>query len=86
MSNLMKIYQSEDDVARKFKKMMAFVKPYQESFSALEKCGKPVIAAVHSACVGGGVDLITAADIRYCTSDSWFQVKEVDIGEAFFEV
>lgn len=44
------------------------------------QCPKPVIAAVHNACVGGGVDLICSADIRYCTSDAWFQVKEVDIG------
>lgn len=38
------------------------------------------MAAVHSACIGGGVDLICAADIRYCTDDAWFQVKEVDVG------
>jgi delta(3,5)-delta(2,4)-dienoyl-CoA isomerase len=82
MGQLMAIYQSEDDVARKFKKMYSFVKPYQDSFTSLEKCSKPVIAAVHNACIGGGVDLICAADIRYCTSDSWFQIKEVDIGLA----
>jgi len=40
-----------------------------------------VIAAVHNACIGGGLDLISAADIRYCTSDAVFQIKEVDIGE-----
>lgn len=40
------------------------------------------MAAVHSACVGAGVDLITSADMRYCTKDAWFQVKEVDIGMA----
>lgn len=41
---------------------------------------KPVIAAVHNACIGGGVNIICSADMRYCTSDAWFQVKEVDIG------
>jgi enoyl-CoA hydratase/carnithine racemase len=40
-----------------------------------------VISAIHNACIGGALDLITAADIRYCTSDAWFQVKEVDIGK-----
>lgn len=50
--------------------------------SSLEKCQKPVIVAVHSACVGAGVNLIAAADIRYCTDDAWFTVKEVDIGMA----
>lgn len=48
----------------------------------MELCLKPIIVGVHSACIGAGVDLITAADIRYCTDDAWFQVKEVDIGMA----
>ena len=39
------------------------------------QCLKPVIVAVHGACVGAGVDLICACDIRYCTEDAWFQVK-----------
>lgn len=41
-----------------------------------------MIAAIHGACIGGGVDMISAADIRYCSSDAWFQIKEVDIGMA----
>ncbi|KAJ9579715.1 hypothetical protein L9F63_004641, partial [Diploptera punctata] len=71
-----------DDVARKCKVLYNQVKKYQESITSIEKCCKPVISAVHSACVGGAVDLITAADIRVCTNDAWFQVKEVDIGMA----
>ncbi|XP_069602660.1 delta(3,5)-Delta(2,4)-dienoyl-CoA isomerase, mitochondrial-like isoform X1 [Ranitomeya imitator] len=55
---------------------------YQKSFSAIEKCTKPVIAAVHNGCLGVGVDLITACDIRYCSQDAYFQVKEVDMGVA----
>lgn len=43
---------------------------------------KPVIAAIHSACIGAAVSLITAADIRYCTKDAWFTVKEIDLGLA----
>lgn len=43
---------------------------------------KPVIASIHSACIGAGVSLITAADIRYCTEDAWFTVKEIDLGLA----
>lgn len=41
-----------------------------------------MIALVHGHCVGGGIDLISACDIRYCTKDAWFSVKEVDIGLA----
>ena len=48
------------------------------------QCPKPVIAAIHGACVGGGIDLITAADIRYCSEDAWFTVKEVDLGDFFY--
>ncbi|KAJ8414529.1 hypothetical protein AAFF_G00037310 [Aldrovandia affinis] len=71
-----------DDVARMSWNMRRIVTKYQETFSIIEKCPKPVVVAVHGACVGGGVDLITACDIRLCTQDAWFQVKEVDIGLA----
>ena len=40
-----------------------------------------MIACVHNACVGGGVDMVTAADIRYCTTDAWFCVKEVNLSD-----
>ena len=39
------------------------------------KCSKPVVAAIHNACVGGGVDMTSACDIRYCSQDTWFQIK-----------
>lgn len=71
-----------EDVARKAKIFRPFIRLYQDSMSSLEQCRKPVIAAVHSGCIGAGVDLITAADMRYCTKDAYFQVKEVDIGMA----
>lgn len=70
------------DIARKAKIFEESMVMYQNSITSLEKCSKPVIACTHSAVVGAGVDLITAADIRYCTKDSWFCVKEVDIGMA----
>ncbi|KAJ8952190.1 hypothetical protein NQ318_022640 [Aromia moschata] len=72
----------QEDVARKAKILYKFIVSYQNALSALERCRKPVLAAVHSACVGAGVDMVTAADMRYCTKDAWFQVKEVDIGMA----
>ncbi|XP_078103170.1 delta(3,5)-Delta(2,4)-dienoyl-CoA isomerase, mitochondrial [Sander vitreus] len=71
-----------DDTARISWNMRKIITKYQETFSVIEKCPKPVVVAVHGACVGGGVDLITACDIRLCTQDAWFQVKEVDIGLA----
>lgn len=71
-----------DDTARISWNLRRTISKYQETFSVIEKCPKPVIVAVHGACIGGGVDLITACDIRLCTQDAWFQVKEVDIGLA----
>ncbi|XP_036412190.1 delta(3,5)-Delta(2,4)-dienoyl-CoA isomerase, mitochondrial-like isoform X2 [Colossoma macropomum] len=71
-----------DDTARISWKLRQIIVSGQDTFSAIEKCPKPVVAAVHGACVGEGVDLITACDIRLCTQDAWFQVKELDIGLA----
>lgn len=70
------------EAARRGFRLQNLIASFQQSFSVLEECPKPVIAAIHSACVGGGVDMVTACDIRYCTQDAWFQVKEVDVGLA----
>jgi len=43
-----------------------------DSCTVLEECRKPVIAAVHGQCVGGGLDIICACDIRLCTEDASF--------------
>lgn len=71
-----------DDPARISWYLRDLIRRYQETFSVIEKCPKPVIAAIHGGCIGGGVDLVTACDIRYCAQDAFFQVKEVDIGLA----
>ncbi len=55
------------------------IRDWQRGFSTIEQCPKPVIAAVHGKCVGGGVDLITACDIRYCTADASFSIAETKI-------
>lgn len=52
----------------------------QDSITSLEECSIPIIAAIHGCCYGAGVDLITAADLRYSTASATFCVKEVDVG------
>ncbi|GLC36442.1 hypothetical protein PLESTB_000148400 [Pleodorina starrii] len=54
----------------------------QDAYSELERCRSPVVAAVHGRCIGGGVDLITACDLRICSDDATFCVKEVDLAIA----
>lgn len=57
-----------------------FITDLQDCITAIERCRKPVIAAIHGSCIGGGVDIVTACDMRYCTRDASFSVKEVDLG------
>ncbi|MGA6926659.1 MAG: crotonase/enoyl-CoA hydratase family protein [Desulfosarcina sp.] len=49
----------------------------QESNNAIERCRKPVIAAVHGHCIGGGVDLLCACDIRLAATDAVFSIREI---------
>lgn len=54
----------------------------QRVFSRLERCPQPVLALAHGACVGGAVDLLCCADVRWCAADAYFVVKEVELGLA----
>ncbi len=54
----------------------------QDTFTALEECRMPTIASIQGACVGGGIDMVAACDIRHCSSDAFFKIAEVDIGLA----
>lgn len=55
------------------------VRHLQDCIGAAEKCRKPVIAAVHGHCIGGGVDLTTACDFRLCTKVATFSIHETKI-------
>jgi enoyl-CoA hydratase len=55
------------------------VKKLQKTFTSIAGCPKPVIAAVHGHCLGAGIDLITACDIRYTSADAIFSVRETKI-------
>ena len=55
---------------------------WQRALSSLELCPLPCVAAVHGPCVGAGVDLVTAADVRLASSCATFCVKEVDLAIA----
>lgn len=52
----------------------------QNAFNAIERVRFPVIAAIHGACIGGGIDMITACDIRLASNDAFFSIEEINIG------
>lgn len=52
----------------------------QDAITAVADCPVPVVAAIHSYCLGAGVDLITACDIRLASDDAQFGVRETKIG------
>ncbi|MDA9240758.1 enoyl-CoA hydratase-related protein [bacterium] len=57
-----------------------FTTRFQQAISSLAKCPLPVIAVVHGYCLGAGVDLITACDVRISAADGQFGVRETRIG------
>ena len=59
---------------------MASVTRLQRSFTALEECRLPVIAAIQGGCIGGAVDLVTACDLRYATADAFLTIYEINVG------
>jgi delta(3,5)-delta(2,4)-dienoyl-CoA isomerase len=59
-----------------------FVRKVRPLILFMFQCPQPVIAAIHSACVGAGIDVASACDIRFCSSDAFFSIKEVDVGLA----
>ena len=65
---------------KRSEKLREFIFTLQQTINSIEKCSKPVLAAIHNGCLGGGVDIVTACDMRYCTEDAYFSVKEIDLG------
>ncbi|GFF24374.1 delta(3,5)-Delta(2,4)-dienoyl-CoA isomerase, mitochondrial [Aspergillus udagawae] len=74
--------QGNADTARRGAYIRRYIHRFQDCISAIERCEKPVIAAMHGHSLGFAIDLSTAADVRVCTKDVRFSVKEVDIGMA----
>lgn len=58
---------------------LALIRKMQWTMTSVADCSKPVIAAVHGYCLGGGIDLITAADIRLASADAIFSIRETKI-------
>lgn len=81
LSLLMSVSQTDITCeGRRREKVRKDVFRLQAPINAIENCSKPVLVAVHGGCIGAGVDLICACDMRYCTEDAYFTIKEIDMG------
>ena len=70
---------SDDGVSSAAAKAASFyrmVSRLQASITAVDRCAKPVIAAIHGGCIGGGVDLVSACDIRLAATGAFFSIRE----------
>jgi len=70
--------QGRSDAGRRTA-MLRELRRLQGSINAVADCPKPVLAAVHGYCIGGGIDLIAACDIRLASADAIFSVRETKI-------
>jgi enoyl-CoA hydratase len=61
-------------------KLLPAIRKLQETMTCIERCRKPVIAAVHGHCIGAGLDMATACDIRLASSDATFSLRESAVG------
>lgn len=64
---------------RRQERLKEVIVELQDAITAAEACRKPILAAIHGACMGAGIDLATACDMRYASEDARFSVKEVDL-------
>jgi enoyl-CoA hydratase len=79
MMGLVQQIQGECD-GRTREELRWVIMDMQGTLTSLERCRKPVLAAIHGACIGGAVDMICCTDMRYASADAQFSIKEIDIG------
>lgn len=73
-------FAPQSDAGRWAEKQLRDIAWLQASFNAIEEARPPVVAAIHGGCIGAGVDLISACDLRVASADAWFQIAEIDVG------
>ena len=68
-----------NDLGRARESFRRHVKHMQDTFTVVDRCRVPVIAVVQGGCIGGGVDFVTACDMRVGTADCFFTIQEINI-------
>ncbi len=71
---------SKADPHLRAEKFRADLATLQEAFTCLDQARIPVIAAVQGGCIGAGVDMVSACDMRFATKDAFFCIQEINIG------
>lgn len=80
LSMLQSILHSDQSCpARQREKLRKQILDLQSVVATLEKISKPIIASISGACIGAGLDIIAACDLRYSTDDAFFSIKEIDM-------
>lgn len=68
------------ELGRKHEQLRRSILKLQASFNILEEARIPVLIAIQGGCIGGAVDMVSAADCRYCTRDAFFSIEEIKLG------
>ena len=67
------------NLAKQRTALLDLILDLQRSADAIEACRKPVIACLHGQCLGGGIDIATACDVRLASADANISVREVRV-------
>ena len=79
-AGLAEVMAKQPELGRRIEWFRRHIKSLQANLTAIELCRKPVIAAIQGNCVGGGIDMVSACDMRFCADNPQFSMKEIDIG------
>ncbi len=79
-NNVVSVQENAAHISRQRANFRTTALRLQRTFSCLEESRLPVLSAIQGACIGGGIDMVSATDLRYATKDAFFCIQEINIG------